>query len=236
MKADHRPRRPRAGRNAVPIRLSNPSACKSSGLVDSILPTDSRPAYWFEGVLQREALTILQTEGNVAWIREDAPGFRWTDGKSWHDYRPTLVAGRPNGDKDIVEIQWAALAEKLGTARLIEKYVQPFALKVGYSSVSLWTDVEIRDPVRIANAALLHSTAKDRPDTRLVDRLLGCLRDAPEGQRVVDLLGRAGTGTQAFRTVAHLVWRGDVEIWPAGALISPKAIVRPGSKPRGTAA
>lgn len=197
------------GRRKKPIRLRNPSACISSGCIPSLVPGEAGKSHWFAGVLQREMLVILTADPNNLGIDGEADPIEWSDGRYWHTFRPQYTVLRQGVSPSVVEVQWAAKVVKFGLLEVLE-FIQPFVRTAGYEGIELWTDSQIRDPVRFANATLLRSVASEKFDTKLLEHIR---RDAHRAGGPISIghlkNGMAGERS-AFRAVAHLIRHGEL--------------------------
>lgn len=219
-----RRRAAKVGRRAVRITRSKPSAYIASGFVPSILPNDEGQCIWFEGSLEREMLVQLNTDRDSVKIDGNAPTFAWTDGLHWYDYRPQYVVQRHNGRKSIVAIHWGAVVLKYGLREVLA-LIEPFAREEGYNGIELWTDSQIRHPVRIANSNLLHSVASEKFEPALLERVLECAHKCGEAVPIGRLRRSAGTDVPSFRAIAKLISIADLVPIDPDQLIDDRLVV-----------
>lgn len=212
----------RIGRREKPIRLGNPSKRISSGLSPVTMHTYHAEQVWFEGKLEQELLVQLAVRADTAAIEQDVPPFEWSDGRRWFTYRPRFCVRRTNGSAALIEVSWAAKAEKLGLREVLG-LVEPFARAAGYSCIELYTDVQIRRPARLANAYLIRRAASQPPDAALLERIIDRAHAAGVpvlGARLVDGLA---AGPSALLAVARLVVDGMLKPVDASVRITLEA-------------
>lgn len=197
------------GRPKVDIRLGNPSPDVASGTIPSILPGDRKRGVWWRGRLQGEVLSILMADRDTVSIREDAPGFRWTDGFAHHVLRPHFVVGRKDGSLSVVAVNWACdvVAHRLICALA---HAKPAALEAGYSGIEQWTDIQTRRPGRLENASVLHGAASQRSDPELLEAIR-VVAHREGGPLTIGALRLAcGRPDYAFKAILRLIWDGDL--------------------------
>lgn len=197
------------GRREVPIRLGNPSTYISSGCVPSLLPGNRGKSHWFAGVLQREMLVILNVDPDNVFLEDEALPIPWNDGRHHYTFRPQFTVLRQGQVRYIIAVQWAAKVVKFGLLDILGS-IQPFARAAGYQGIELWTDSQIRDPVRLANASLLFSVIPEKFDPHLIEDIRREAHKAGGPISIGRLRAAIRQQTRAFGAIAHLIGSGEL--------------------------
>jgi hypothetical protein len=219
------------GRPKIDLRLGNPSPDVSSSYIPSLLPGDRRRAVWWRGRIQFETLSILMVDKDVVSIREDEPGFRWTDGFAHYVLRPKFVVGRRDGSRNVVAVNWArdVVEHRLLTALA---HAKSAARQAGYDDIEVWTDVQTRRPGRLANAEMLYGAAVGKFDPVLLETLRAAAHRAGGPVSIRALRLACGRPDEALRAAFRLVWDGDLARADPDGLISDDTVVTASSLTR----
>jgi hypothetical protein len=204
-------RRVRIGARATPIRLGNPSRRVASGLSPVSMNELHAKQVWFDGALEREILPQLTVDPRTVAIEQGLAPIQWSDGKRWRIYRPRFSVRRKDGNVVLIEVAWAAVAEA-GDLRRELGLVDPFVRNVGFSGIELYTDVQIRDPVRRYNAYLLRRAANQPPDMGVLEKATvraHAAGGAVAGRQLVDGLAE---GPKALLALARLIFDGRLRL------------------------
>lgn len=100
--------------------------------------------------------------------------------------------------------------------------IEPFARAQGYDRIELWTDSQIRNPVRIANSNLLHSVGSEEFEPALLERILQCAHKLGRATTIGEIRQNMGPQEQLFRAVAKLIWSTKLVADDPGRLIDNK--------------
>jgi hypothetical protein len=124
-------------------KITNAGTKKNIGKFPSL---KMRRNIWYESLLERDAMYLLEFDPEVISYREQEPRIRyWVDSKE-HRYTPDLLVGRKH-KKQIIEVKpKKALMDE--TYNLLFHIITPICREQGYEFV-VWTEDGIRMQPRL---------------------------------------------------------------------------------------
>lgn len=195
------------------------------GYVPSAKPGNKYRLVGYESILERDFIQLVEDDKAVVRYDEQPGLFKWRNGINTYKYHPDFALFLDSGRRICVEIKPYS---KMRDPLLVEAYEmigEQIVSSGRFEAFQIWTDREIRDPVRLLNAEIRNSERRPYVDFDSDLAAQQALRDCGGRASVRRLRELSGLGAGAFRTIVRLIALGRISCVDATCLIEDGTIV-----------
>jgi hypothetical protein len=213
------------GLQAGARRIVTRSRTTFRGYVPSAKPGNDFRLVGYESLLERDFIHLLEDDGSVDAYREQAEPFEFRIGHERHRHWPDFALDLADGCRVCVAVKPAAVIRNRNLGPVFEA-IADGALATGrFDTFQVWTDVEIREPVRLRNARLRNTERGPYENLQADLAIRSALVRLGGRASVVRLREASGLGSSSFRAVVRSIACGGISTVDAGALIEDRTVL-----------
>jgi hypothetical protein len=195
------------------------------GYVPSAKPGNDYRLVGYESLLERDFIHLAEDDPAIVSYREQDEPFEFRIGPERHKHWPDFALTLADGRRVCVAVKPAAVIRKRNLGPVFEAIGDGALTSGRFDVFQVWTDVEIREPVRLRNARLRNTERGPYEDLQADLAVESALHALGGRASVLQLRDASGLGETSFRAVVRLMARGCIAPVDPAVLIEDRTIV-----------